>query len=313
MAGRTKESSKAYAPVSQLAGWARQGVESFMAAQRILLDLTAQQNALMIGMVRERLSKPRVRPGRAMAKMAENGVENLTTAGKILLDLAAGETALVVDGVKNLVPLPVAAGTVANVVRHRVVTFIDMQKRLLDAAAEQTHEVAESYREGKGLVAAGASVADLARRGVEAFVDTEKKFLDLAARDVTAATKAGKQERKAARDRYKVLTHLARESGEQYIDAQKKLLELAIKQMGDGGEAAGGRVEPARKEPRTSWGELTEKSVRNLVAAEKSLMDLVVKPRKAVPAEKKRKAPRPRAKRKIEHLEEHEAVRPPSA
>ena len=29
--------------------WARQGIGSFMAAQRILLDLAAQENALLIG------------------------------------------------------------------------------------------------------------------------------------------------------------------------------------------------------------------------------------------------------------------------
>jgi len=116
--------------------WARQGIESFMAAQKILLDLTAQQNALVIGMVREQMSKPRFRPGPAISKVAEKGVENITGAGKILLDLAAGETALMVDGLNYVLPLPRVAKTVAKVVRHRVVTLIDMQKQLLDAAAE---------------------------------------------------------------------------------------------------------------------------------------------------------------------------------
>jgi len=301
MPEKSKETRVAPSPANQLVSWARQGIDSFMAAQKILLDLTAQQNALVIGMVREQMSKPRFRPGPAIAKVADKGVENITAAGKILLDLAAGETQLVVDGLNQVVPLPRAAGTVANVVRHRVVTFIDMQKRLLDAAAEQTHKVAESYQQGKGLMRAGASVVELARLGVETLVETEKKFLDLAAHEVATATKG--DGRKPARARYKVLTEMAREGGEKYIEAQKKLLNLAIDQMESGGEAASERLEAAETEARTSWGTLTEKSVRNLVTAQKSLMDLIVKPAKASPTEKKRKPVRVRPKRKVEPVE----------
>jgi len=222
MAARTKQSSEALAPANQLASWARQGIESFVAAQKILLDLTAQQNALVIGMVRERLSEPRLRPDFAIAKIVDKGVKNVTAAGKILLDFAAGETALVADGVKEGLRLPTAVRAVTDVVRHRVDAFIDLQKRLLDAAAEQTHAVAESYREGKGWMV-GANVADLARQGIESFVETEKKFLDLVAHEVTVATKAGKDGRTPSRDRLKVFTQLARESVEKYMDAQKKL------------------------------------------------------------------------------------------
>ena len=106
MAAKTKESGNAHSPASQLAGWARQGIDSFMAAQKILLDLTAQQNALVIGMLRENLSKPLFWPGDAIATIADKGVQNISAAGKILLDLAGDGTELVVDGVKEVVPLP---------------------------------------------------------------------------------------------------------------------------------------------------------------------------------------------------------------
>jgi len=303
MPEKSKETRVAPSPADQLVSWARQGIESFMAAQKILLDLTAQQNALVIGMVRERLSKPRFRPGPAIARAADKGVENMTAAGKILLDLAAGETALVVDGLNQALPLPRVAGTVAKVVRHRVTTLIDMQKHLLDAAAEETHTVAESYRAGKGLTAAGASAIELARRGIETLVETEKKFLDLAAHEVAVAAKGDGEDRKPARARHKALAELAREGGEKYIEAQKKLLNLAIEQMESGGEVASERFEAAQTEARSSWGSLTEKSVRNLVTAQKSLMDLIVKPAKASPTEKKRKSVRVRPRRKVVAVE----------
>jgi len=218
MTDRTKASSQAFSPVNQLAGWARQGIESFVATQKTLLDLAAQQNALVFGMVRERLSKPTFRPDAAIVQMADESVERFTAAGKILLDLAAGETALVVDGVEVGLRLPGFARAVLDVVRHRVDTLIGWQKRLLDAAAEQTHEVAESYREGK-VGRAGASLAELARQGIESFVESEKKFLDLVVHEVTAATKAGRDGHKHAEGPSKVLTHLARESVEKYIQA----------------------------------------------------------------------------------------------
>jgi uncharacterized protein YggL (DUF469 family) len=296
MTATTKESSKAFSPVSQLAGWARQGIEGFVAAQKILLDVTAQQNALVIGMVRERLSEPRLRPDFAIAKIADKSVENVTAAGKVLLDLAAGETALVVDGVKEGLRLPPAAGVVTYVVRQRVNAFIDTQKRLLDAAAEQTHAIAESYRQGKGRTV-GGSVAELARQAIEGFVETEKKFLNLVAQELTAATKGGKEGHTPARDRFNVLTQLARESVEKYIDAQKKLLDLAIEQMEFTGKAAGERIAVLQKEARASWGELTEKSVRNFMTAQKSLMELAAKPLKASATEETRKTPRARPKR----------------
>lgn len=279
-----------------LAVWARQGIESFVAAQKILLDLTAQQNSLLIGMVRERLSEPAFKPGMALARMADKSVENFTTAGKILLDFAAGETGLILDGVKKGLPLPAAVGGVAEVFRHRVDTLIGLQKRLLNAAAEQTHVVTESYREGKGLRAI-EGVTELARRGVEDFVDTEKEFLDLATEEVSTVLRGGGEVREPAGDRSKLVSKLAREGVEKYIDAQKKLLELAIRQIEAKGELA--PAAEARKKPHTSFAELTEKSVHNLVKAQKSLMDLAIKPiRKGTPAESRKVVRHPVRSRK---------------
>jgi len=285
--------AQASSPAGWLAGWARQGIESFVAAQKILLDLTAHENSLVIGAIRERLNLTNVRPTTAMVQFADKGVENLTAAGKILLDLAAGETALVAEGVQDAFPLPAPAGSVANMIRHRVDTMVDMEKHLLDAVAEQTHAAAESYGEGHGL-RAGVQIAELARRGIVDFVDTEKKFLDLAAEEVTAAGKAEKNVRKGSRDRSKVLTELAKEGVEKYIDAQKKLLNLAIHEL----EAAAKPAAEAIAEERTSLAELTEKSVHNFVTAQKSLMDLAIKPmRPASATESKPKAARrPRRK-----------------
>ena len=294
MTARVKKTPHVASSGGLLTGWARQGARSFVAAQKILLDLVAQENALLIGMVRERLSKPGFRPGITVAGIADSGVKNLTSAGKILLDLAAGQTALAVDGVKEGLRLPAAVGVVADVARHRVHTLIDLQKSLLDATAEQAHALAESYRDGRGLPAA-ATVAELARRGIEGFVESEKKFLDLAAHEVSVAAKGDKRKAKAPRKRMEVLTAVAREGAEKYIDTQKKLFDLAIDQI----EATTkSRREigkkTARKQMRPSWGELTEKSVKNIVTAEKSLLELAGRPIRGTSHKESRKVARAR-------------------
>jgi hypothetical protein len=293
MKAREKKATQLASP-SLLTGWARQGVQSFVAAQKILMDLAAQENTLLVGMVREGLSKPGTRLGASVAGIAEKGVENLTTVGKILLDLAADETALAVDGVKEGLRLPAAAGAVAEVARHRVHTLIEMQKDLLDATADQAHAVAESYRE-EGKLLAATHVAELARRGIEGFVENEKKFLDLATQEVSAAAKGDKRAHKPPRDRMEVLAEVAREGAQKYIETQKKLMELAIDQLEETVKAGREKVkEVARKEPRPSLGELTEKSMKNFVTAEKSLLDLAMKPMRGRSGENGRKAPQHR-------------------
>ena len=287
MPPKEKKSPRPSPPSNPLMGWARQGIESLVAAQKIVLDLAAQENALVFGMVRDQFAAPPFRPGPMLAGLADKGVKNFTTAGKILLDFAAGETALVVDGVKEGLRLPVPAGAAAEVLRHRMETLVGMQKRLLDVAAEETHAMAESFQEGEDLKA-GARVAELARRGVEAFVESEKKFLDLASHEVSAATNGGKSNAKP-RERMEVLTKMAREGAEKYVDAQKRLLDLAIEQLEAVSEAKDGRKVAARKPVQRSWGELTEKSVKNLVAAEKSLLDLAMKPKRGSARDETRK------------------------
>ena len=286
MTAREKKEPPTASPTGLLTGWARQGVQSFVAAQKILMDLAAQENALLIGIVRERVGKPGLRPGASLVGMAEKGVENLTAAGKILLDLAASETALAVDGMKEGLRLPEAAAVLAEVLRHRVDTLVALQKNLLDATAEQAHAAAESYREG-GAVLPKANVVEFARRGIEGFVENEKKFLDLATHAITAATKTEKKPSKAPRERLEVFSQVAREGAEKYFESQKKLLELAIDQLEATAKSGREHKEGLRKE--APWGELTEKSVKNFVTAEKSLLDLAMKPVQGVGRDKARK------------------------
>ena len=291
MTARMKKAPHVASPEGSLMGWAREGVHSFVAAQKILMDLAAHEKALLVGMVRERIGKPGFRPGASMVGITATGVRNLTNVGKILLDLAADETALAFDAVKEGIRLPVMAGTMSEVLRHRVDTLISLQKCMLDVTAEQAHALAESYQKGEGMPAA-TSVVELTRRGIEGFVEREKKFLDLAAHEVSVAVRGGKRTNKEPRKRIEVLTTVAREGVDKYIETQKKLLDLAIDQLEATVEVARGRKKAAQQEARPLLKELTGKSVANIVAAEKSLLELAKKPMKRASREEARKGAR---------------------
>jgi len=74
------------------------------------------------------------------------------------------------------------------------------------------------------------------------------------------------------------------------------------------GKATGELLEGAREEALKSLGELTEKSVRNLVTAQKSLMDLATKPIKALAKHETRKTPRAGPRHKKHPVETHAAA-----
>jgi hypothetical protein len=265
------------------ASWARQAVGTFVAAQKILLDLTAQQNAMVIGLVRERLRMPHVNPGPPAARAAVRTVETGSGAGKLLLDLGASETALLAEAVKDGFRLSPVTSAMTNILSHRVDTVIENLKRLIDAVAGQILGALHSYLEGKGLTAE-ASVADLVRQGILGFVEVEKKFLDLMAEEVNTAVEGTHDGRRPARERGRAMTKLARQAVDEFIDTQKKLLDLAISQFEQSAPAAEADEEE-EPEKKTSIAELTQRSVQNLVNAQKSLLELAVKPiRTAVPA-----------------------------
>ena len=86
-----------------------------------------------------------------------------------------------------------------------------------------------------------------------------------------------------------VLTKMARQGAEKYIDAQKRLLELAIEESTpQKQEVMAGRGNGSSR--RLIREELTEKGVKNLVAAEKSLLDLAIRPKRGMAREETRKA-----------------------
>jgi len=276
--------------------WVREGADSLAAALKIVTDLTAEEAALMVGMVRERVT---LRPSAATAGRVARLATGFTETGKILLDLAAGQTAVVVDGVKEALMLPHAVGAMIDVVPRAVGTLVKMHKRALDTVGEQIQDLVESYSEGKSLRVA-ERLAQVTREGVESFIETQKIFLDEITEQVTLATEGSEEASQSARQRAQALVELAREGVNNFIAAQKQILDLTI-------ERAEAEVHVrAKSAPKTSMAELTRESVQKFTAAQKALLSLALnrmplpgaeaEPRhrtaKETPRAKARKAPR---------------------
>ncbi len=137
--------------VSLLTGWAQQGVQSFFATQRILLDLAMRQNASIMHSVRQQLSDPHHSPAAILGEVAGEGVTNFIEGQKILLDLGQKQNEILMTGVKERIGDWPAAQAMTDLLRRSVDTFVDMQREFLKIAGKQTHTLGRGGEGRKAL------------------------------------------------------------------------------------------------------------------------------------------------------------------
>ena len=281
-------------PISMLAGWLRQGTESFFASQRILMDLVMRQNAHTITAFQGRLTEARHIAGTAVTEMAGEGISNFIAAQRVLLNLAQRENEILTTVLKERIggPAPVAALT--DLFSRGVDTVIGMQQHLLTIAARQTDQWIDATKSGEPFE--GLQLSALARESMETFVRSQKKFLDVLAEETAHAT--GKGNGKAHAATKTELTELARQSAEAYIDAQKKLLDVATQQLKVNAKTAREAIAAMNPLPVETLGELLQHTVAGLAETERDLLNLVVKPLHQAPKAQAAPPPKPKPARK---------------
>jgi len=259
--------------ISVLSGWAQQGVQSFFATQRILLDLAMRQNANVMHAVREQLTDPHHSPTAILSEVAGEGVNNFIEGQKLLLDLGKQQNEILMTAVKERVGDSPTAHALTDLLGRSVETFIHMQEEFLKIAGKQTHTWIEAAKAGKPYEY--EHMTDLAREGMENFVKTQKQFLDVIAEETTKATEgkriAGKKVKKTD------VSDLAREATESFIETQKKLVDVVGRQMNTNVKGAGRALEQLRPFPFLPIAELTREGVRSYIDAQKALMEVMVK------------------------------------
>ena len=261
--------------ISVLSGWAQQGVQSFFATQRILLDLAMRQNANVMHVLREQLSDPQHSPTAILGEMAGEGVSHFIEGQKVLLELGKQQNEILLTGVKERIGNSPAAHALTDLLRRSVDTFIHMQEEFLKIADKQTHTWIDAAKTGKPYQP--DKVVDLAREGMENFVKAQKQFLDLVAEE-TGKVAGGKHHGEVKKLKKTELSELARQATESFIEAQKKLVDVAGKQMNANVKSAGKAVGLLQPFPFLPLAELTREGVKSYVDAQKALMEAMVKP-----------------------------------
>jgi hypothetical protein len=262
--------------VSVLSGWAQQGVQSFFATQRILLDLAMRQNANVMHALRQQLTDPHHSPTAILSEVAGEGMTNFIEGQKILLDLGKKQNEILMNGVKERMGNWPAAHAMTDLLRRSVETFIHMQQEFLKLADKQSHSWVEAAKAGKPYES--EHLVALAREGMENFVKAQKQFLDIVAEETAKATGGKRTNGAVKKIKQTELSDLARQATDSFIDAQKKLVEVAGKQMNATVKTVGNSLELTRPFPFTPLAELTREGVKSYVDAQKALMDAVVKP-----------------------------------
>lgn len=258
--------------VSLLSGWVQQGMESFFATQRILLDVVMRQNASVMRSIRENLSDPNNSPTALLSELAVEGTSNFIEAQRILLDLAQRENEIVMGGIKERVNGSVPAVAMTDLVRRSIDTFVEMQQEFLTIAGKQSQSWLAAARAGKPY--SRNYLIDLAREGMENFVNAQKKFLDVISDETEKAT--GNKPMRMPREVTKTeLTKLAGQAATAFVDAQKKLLDVASQQMKVNLQVAG-RASAMLNPFKVPLASLTGEGVKSFVNAEKAMIDTMM-------------------------------------
>ena len=273
-----------------LSGWVQQGVENVFATERVLVDLAMRQNAGAMKNLREGLSDPEHSPMAIVTELAVEGTSSFMEAQRILLNLAQHENEIVMGGVKERVSSSLPATATADLVRQTVDTFLSMQQEFLKITSKQTLDWLEQAGKGKY---GGTHIVDLAREAMDNFVHAQKKFLDVIAQE-TARLTNGKSDKTAKVVKKTELAKLARDASNAFIEVQKKLLDIVGQQVNVDLKAATRTLEMMRQFRLLPMANITGEGVKKFVAAEKALIDSMIKPGGASRPTSVRRMPRPR-------------------
>jgi len=89
------------APETNAADWAKQVVEHLVDAQKKWIDLTAQQNALVLKAIEEGMEFYRSAPTPALADWARQGVEGIVEAQKRWAEVASQQSRQLYDAIRE--------------------------------------------------------------------------------------------------------------------------------------------------------------------------------------------------------------------
>jgi hypothetical protein len=275
---------------SLLLGWTQQGIDSFLATQRILADFATRRSTGMLESLREGASDSKNSPIAILTELAVEGTANLTEAQRVLLNLVEQENGIVMGGVIERVGGSAAAVTLAKRLRRGIDTLVEMQQEFLTIAGKHAQE-----RLKKGTAIDGACLVDAARESMDNLVKAQKKLMDIVVQEEPKSKGRESDEGKKTE-----VFELVREAAASFIDAQKSLLDLAGQEVNVNLQAVTRAAEMAKVLQVNPFPAISGDGLKDFVAAEKEVFDSFLKPKGAGKGQAKAKsnAQRPSGRRR---------------
>jgi hypothetical protein len=178
-----------HSPRAVLTEMAGESMTNFIEAQKVLLDLSKQQNEILMTAVKERIGEGP--EGRATADLLRRSVDTFIHMQEEYLKIAGKQTHIWVEAARTGKPLPGRAPLVA-LAREGMENFAKVQKQFLDVIAEETAKVIGSKRTAIKKIKK-TELSKLARQAAELFINTQEKMVEVAGKQMNTNVKtAGK-------------------------------------------------------------------------------------------------------------------------
>lgn len=166
-----------------------EGITNFLEAQKILLNLSKQQNEILMSGIKERIGQQPT--AHAVADLLRRSVETFIHMQEEFLKIAAKQTDLWVEAAKTGKRLG-GRSPLANLAREGFETFARAQMEFLDVIAEETAKITGGKRTAAKKTKK-TELSKLANEATASFIDAQKKLADLAGKQMHANLKtAGK-------------------------------------------------------------------------------------------------------------------------
>ena len=248
----------------------RQGVDTFAAYQKMLVDVAAQNSGTLLGWVEESLARPAA-PG--MIELAARSTRAFLESQRIMLDLAVQQSR---SGLVMLQKVMTddqneAMREFRGMLEEAAAAFVSAQKRLLDFAGEQAEIILKGAGEAN---AAGASaLAQMARLSAQAIAAfPAKQFLDTTSKQMEDASERVKRHFEALYSGAlnPEFVDRSRQSFQNYITLQQKLTEQATLLMQDWSRAW---QSGSSFQPEVTFADLARSGMESYVRTQQDLLE----------------------------------------
>jgi hypothetical protein len=160
-------------------------VNQLIEAQRMWLEMTTQQTALVFKTVSEVMGMSQNAPTEALGNWAKQGVESFIAAQKHWSEIAMQQSAQLMQTVQsgaNFGGGLDALGAAQGAAGKGLETLVKMREAWLDFAAQQNAQMVKALKQNLKLDDSSpvSALADFAQQTMSSYVEIQKRWLDLA-------------------------------------------------------------------------------------------------------------------------------------